>query len=114
MNKNDDIVCVTSSRIFPSASKLSPGQAAYHFLAGYQNGKFVPAFHKGPSSIDPLELAKALLCMVKLESTCLNKLIFSWYSFLLTRLSAYIIMAVKTAANSILSNQCQRNRKWKW
>ncbi|XP_022148661.1 uncharacterized protein LOC111017263 isoform X2 [Momordica charantia] len=61
------IVLVTSdgSRTIPSASKLSPGQAAYHFLAGYQDGKFVPAFHKGPSSIDPLELAKALLYMLK-------------------------------------------------
>ncbi|XP_023532539.1 uncharacterized protein LOC111794671 isoform X1 [Cucurbita pepo subsp. pepo] len=61
------IVLVTSddSRTIPSASKLCPGQAAYHFLAGYQNGKFVAAFHKGPSSIDPLELAKALLCMLK-------------------------------------------------
>lgn len=28
----------------------------------------MPAFHKGPSSIDPLELAKALLGMVKPES----------------------------------------------
>ncbi|KAK3229382.1 hypothetical protein Dsin_001263 [Dipteronia sinensis] len=28
---------------------LSPGQAAYHFLAGYQNGKFVPAYSKFPS-----------------------------------------------------------------
>ncbi|XP_031737394.1 uncharacterized protein LOC101222903 isoform X5 [Cucumis sativus] len=54
-----------SSRTIPSASKLSPGQAAYHFLAGYQNGKFVPAFHNGPSSIDPLELAKALMFVLK-------------------------------------------------
>lgn len=69
------IVLITSddSRTIPSASKLSPGQAAYHFLAGYQNGKFMPAFHKGPSSIDPLELAKALMCMVTLESICLSK-----------------------------------------
>ncbi|TYK20967.1 uncharacterized protein E5676_scaffold1293G00230 [Cucumis melo var. makuwa] len=61
------IVLITSddSRTIPSASKLSPGQAAYHFLAGHQNGKFVPAFHKGPSSIDPLELAKALMFVLK-------------------------------------------------
>ncbi|XP_038900683.1 uncharacterized protein LOC120087827 isoform X2 [Benincasa hispida] len=58
------IVLITSDETILSASKLSPGQAAYHFLAGYQNGKFVPVFHKGPS-IDPLELAKALLCMLK-------------------------------------------------
>ncbi|KAG2708864.1 hypothetical protein I3760_05G212100 [Carya illinoinensis] len=50
-----------SSGSIPSASKLSPGQAAYHFLAGYQNGKFLPAYSNGSSSIDLLELAKALL-----------------------------------------------------
>ncbi|CAL9091262.1 unnamed protein product [Musa textilis] len=46
--------------VFPLISKLSPGQAAYHFLARYQEGKFVPAYIKGPSPIDLLELAKAL------------------------------------------------------
>ncbi|XP_057970052.1 uncharacterized protein LOC131159301 isoform X2 [Malania oleifera] len=53
-----------SSGVVPSASKLSAGQAAYHFLAGYQDGKFVPAYSKG-SSIDSLELAKALLSKLK-------------------------------------------------
>lgn len=86
------LFCVTSSRTIPSASKLSPGQAAYHFLAGHQNGKFVPAFHKGPSSIDPLELAKALMFVVKLETLCSNKLIISRHLFPLTTVSAYIIM----------------------
>ncbi|KAL5710289.1 hypothetical protein ACHQM5_020873 [Ranunculus cassubicifolius] len=48
-----------------SASKLSPGQAAYHLLAGYQNGKFVPAYSNGPSAIQPLDVAKSLLSKVK-------------------------------------------------
>ncbi|KAL8095552.1 uncharacterized protein LOC141690044 isoform X2 [Apium graveolens] len=49
-----------SSGTIPSISKLTPGQAAYHFLAGYQDGKFTPAYSKN-SSVDPLELAKGLL-----------------------------------------------------
>ncbi|XP_028769681.1 uncharacterized protein LOC114727126 isoform X2 [Neltuma alba] len=54
-----------SSECIPSVSKLSPGQAAYHLVTGYQNGKFVPSFSHAPSCIDPLELAKALLAKLK-------------------------------------------------
>lgn len=45
-----------------------PGQAAYHFLAGCQDGKFGPAYSEVPSPIHPLELSKALLSQVWTET----------------------------------------------
>ncbi|XP_010243169.1 PREDICTED: uncharacterized protein LOC104587315 [Nelumbo nucifera] len=59
------LVTSDSSGTLPSVCKISSGQAAYHFLAGYQNGNFVPAYGKGPSPVDPLELAKSLLLKLK-------------------------------------------------
>ncbi|XP_078438006.1 uncharacterized protein LOC144708510 [Wolffia australiana] len=49
-----------SSGAIPTVARISPGQAAYHFLAGYQEGKFVPAFSFRPCPISPVHLAEAL------------------------------------------------------
>ena len=54
------MLAADSSRVIPSISKLTPGQAAYHFLAGYQNGNFVPAYESDPMSLDPVVVAKEL------------------------------------------------------
>ncbi|KAL6652124.1 hypothetical protein ACP70R_011049 [Stipagrostis hirtigluma subsp. patula] len=54
------IVSSDSTDAISSISKLSPGQAAYHFLAGYQDGKFVPAYCRGPTPIEPHALASSL------------------------------------------------------
>uniref|UniRef100_A0A0D3FZK5 phosphoenolpyruvate carboxykinase (ATP) n=2 Tax=Oryza TaxID=4527 RepID=A0A0D3FZK5_9ORYZ len=53
----------------PALSKLSPGQAAYHFLAGYCDGKFIPAYSKDPSPLDPIALANSLFSHLKEDNT---------------------------------------------
>ncbi|KAG0494121.1 hypothetical protein HPP92_005115 [Vanilla planifolia] len=50
-------------------SKLSPGQAAYHYLAGFHDGKFLPGYINGASSLDPLVLAFALHKQLKENET---------------------------------------------
>ncbi|KNA20477.1 hypothetical protein SOVF_051980 [Spinacia oleracea] len=69
------ILACSDSSVVLVISKLSPEQAAYHFLAGYQNGKFILAFNSGPSCFNPLELSKALLA--KLKDTSITPLLIN-------------------------------------
>ncbi|XP_010551037.1 PREDICTED: uncharacterized protein LOC104821739 isoform X2 [Tarenaya hassleriana] len=49
----------------PSLSRLTPEETAYHYVAGYEDGKFSYAHLKVPSSIDVLKLAEALSSKLK-------------------------------------------------
>ncbi|KAF3321515.1 Phosphoenolpyruvate carboxykinase [Carex littledalei] len=63
------LVSSDSTMALQSVSQISPGQAAYHFLAGYNDGNFFPAYNRGPSTVDPLALANSLLFELKESSS---------------------------------------------
>ncbi|XP_044458917.1 uncharacterized protein [Triticum aestivum] len=63
------VVSSDSTDALPLVSKLTPGQAAYHFLAGYEDGKFVPAYNRAPSPFDQLALANSLFLHLKNDKT---------------------------------------------
>ncbi|KAJ9547527.1 hypothetical protein OSB04_020070 [Centaurea solstitialis] len=56
--------------LIPTISKLTPGQVAYHFLAGYQNGTFNPAYGITSYLCDTLQIAKTLYSKLVDNQTC--------------------------------------------
>eukprot|EP00249_Psilotum_nudum_P002467 c15522_g1_i1 orf=472-1827(-) len=58
------LITMDSTGAIPSISKLNPGQAAYHFLAGYHGESFVPAYQSGLASVHPLLLSKEFLSLL--------------------------------------------------
>jgi hypothetical protein len=78
-----------SSGAIPSICKPSLGQAAYHFLARYHDGKSVPAYNKAPSPGDPLALASSLFSHVGGPILC-----FSLSGYLVTPVSHYLMRSL--------------------
>lgn len=99
------LVTVDSSGAIPTISKLTPGQAAYHFLAGYDGKTFVPAYQDGLLSVDPLSLAKELLA--KLTSSTIP-------AFLINASEGEKIMPGKEVLKLIEATISQKLPKGKW
>lgn len=51
----------------PASSKLTPQQAAFYFLAGYDGSSFNPAFARSASAADPLKSSQALASLVRMR-----------------------------------------------
>eukprot|EP00897_Mesotaenium_endlicherianum_P010060 jgi/Mesen1/9082/ME000579S08458 len=58
------IVTSDSTGAVPAICKLSPAQAAYYYLAGYDGKKFKPAYASGPLGVEPVALALKLADLV--------------------------------------------------